>query len=153
MVLLRYCTDEDAPLIMAWNSQPAVQGGFYTLSKNPHPLTWEEHSQWWADTSHWTKLIIEYEGRPVGLIRISHLENWCPEIAISIGEVSLWGNEIGTEALRLVLRWLRFIGKEYVNTVVMKHNLRAISLFRRLDFEERGDAREGEIWFQKRLRY
>jgi len=51
----------------------------------------------------------------------------------------------------LALRWLRFIGKEYVNTVVMIRNLRAISLFRGLGFKEQGEARKGEVWTQKSL--
>lgn len=148
-VSLRRTRDPDKQLVKMWHSDPQVQAGFYSLSKSPRTLTTEEHDKWWRDTAHWTKFTILYEGKPVGLVRISHLENWCPEIALSIGYPKLWGLGIGRKALEISLRWLRFIGKEYVNTVIMKSNKRALRLFK--DFKQRGDARKGEIWVQKTL--
>ena len=156
IILLREATYADMPLVMAWHSNPIIQKGFYTLGKDPRPLNWEEHYEWWTlTTKDWKKFIVilveNNIAREVGIVRVSNLEDFCPNIGFTIGEVSLWGKGVGKQAVSLALDWLNSIGKKYVNTTVLTNNQRAVGLLEGLGFESRGEARKGEIWMQKKL--
>jgi len=138
---------------MSWHSHPEVYKGFYTIKK---PLIWEEHHRWWTlTTEYWKKfmvILVEKDiERPIGLIRIAPLEDFSPQIGFTIGEVSLWGNGYGKQAIHLVLQWLRENGYKHTHTSVLKSNTRAINLLEGLGFKKYGEARKGEFWFQRKL--
>ena len=89
--------------------------------------------------------------RPVGVLHISLLDYWSPEIGIIIGEVSLWNKGIGTEAFRLGIEWLKCRGYKYTSTTVPKTNHAMVRVLEKLGFHEDGTAREGERRFARRI--
>lgn len=153
MIYLRDATNADMALVLAWHSNPLVYEGFYSTNA---PIPWETHYRWFTETTkHWKKFIIALVendfARAIGIIRISPLESWSPEIGFTIGEVSLWGKGYGKKAIALSLEWMKEKGYKHIHTVVLKSNVRAIALLEGLGFEYLGEAKEGEIWLQKKL--
>jgi len=149
LIKLRNATEDDLELMMAWRSNPLVYQGFYQQMK---PLDWGEHLKWWQSRNKdWRTLIIEYEGRSIGVVTLGQLDHWNPEIGYYIGEVSLWGNGLGKQAVGLALDWLRSEGFEYTHTTVLKNNTRSMKLLKGLGFVVMGKAREGEVWMQRKL--
>ncbi len=148
-IYLRPLTEADRPLTMAWRSNPLVYQGCYTQKQ---PLTWEEHTQWIKSRNQdWRNFIVMYNDRPVGVITIAQLDHWQPEIGWYIGEVSLWGNGIGKEAVRLGLAYIRTQGKESCHTTIKESNERSLRLAQSLGFKIVGKAREGELWVNVKL--
>jgi len=156
MIFLRDTTINDAPLVMAWHSNPMIQSGFYTLGNEPRPLSWEEHHRWWTlTTKYWKKLMVvlvenDIE-RPIGIVRISPLEDFSPQLSFTIGEISLWGKGYGKEVVRLALEWLKEHGYKHTHTSVRKSNKRALGLLLSLGYVIIGEARKEEVWLQKKL--
>ena len=156
MLYLRESNTGDLALVLSWNSNATVQEGYFSLSKNPRPLTWEEHTEWWdSTTSHWKKfmvILVEDEiERPIGIVRISGLEDFSPQIWFTIGEVSLWGKGYGYKVGKLALDWLKKKGYNHTHISVLKSNKRALDLLSKLGYTEYGEAREGELWYQLKL--
>lgn len=148
-IKLRKATEDDLPLMMAWRSNPDIYQGFYIQKK---PLEWGEHLAWFRTrNSNWRTLIVLYEERPVGVITIEQLDHWSPEIGYYIGETSLWGKGVGTEAVKLTLDIIRGYGKEYVRADILDSNSRSIGIVTTLGFERLGSTREGGSWYQKKL--
>ncbi len=153
MLFLREANSDDTGLVMSWHSNPVIFSGFYTIRS---PLTWEEHYYWWTETTKtWKKfMVVLVENnipRTIGIVRISALEDFSPQTALTIGEISLWGKGYGKKALELGLQWLRDKGKKHTHTSIPDHNLRCIALYKGLGFERYGEAREGESWYQRKL--
>lgn len=146
---LRIATEDDLELMMAWRSNPLVFDGFYQQKK---PLEWNEHVAWFKSRNQdWRTFIIEHDGRDVGVVTIGQLDHWSPEIGYYVGEVSLWGQGVGRDAVREALEYLKSQGKDYCHTTVLTRNQRSLRLLTSLGFEEYGKAREGEVWLQKKL--
>jgi len=143
----------DEVLVMSWHSHPSVFKGFHTIRK---PLTFEEHHRWWTlTTKYWKKLMVvlvenDIE-RPIGIVRISPLEDFSPQIGFTIGEISLWGKGYGKKAVELALDWLREHGYKHTHTSVLKSNKRALNLLKTLGYGTIGEARKGEVWLQRKL--
>lgn len=153
MIYLREATESDLPLMMAWRSSPLVYEGFYQQTA---PLQWDEHVKWWKSrNSDWRTFIIvhvsSYHERPVGVVTIGQLDHWSPEIGYYVGEVSLWGQDIGEEAVGKALNWLKERGYQYCHTTVKMNNNRSVKLLWSLGFTMLGGAREGELWLTKSL--
>jgi RimJ/RimL family protein N-acetyltransferase len=139
----------DYELIIAWRSDPEIYQGFYSQERS---LTWDEHLQWLLSRNHdWREFLIWYEGRRIGVVTIGQLDHWNPEIGYLIGEKSLWGQGLGTKAVHLALDYLRAHNKEFCHTTVLNGNKRSIGLLKSLGFEYKMDARDDEIWMEKRL--
>ena len=133
---------------MELRSIPEVYAGFYSQKK---PLELKEHYRWWFSRNQdWRKFIIEIDGIRVGILNIGQLDHWSPEIGYAVHPL-YWGKGIGTQAVRLALEYLRKHNKEYCHTTVLKSNERSINLLKRLGFTYLGEARDDEIWMQKRL--
>lgn len=146
MIYLRKAQETDLPLILAWRSSPFVYQGFY-LQKEP--LMWCEHIAWFGSRNRdWRTFIIEYQDRGIGIVAIGQLDHWSPEIGYYIGEVSLWGQGLGKQAVRAGLSWLKEYGKEYCHATVLKDNNRSLGLLKSLGFKKVAEARRGEIWLQ-----
>lgn len=149
MLYLREATNPDLELIMAWRSNPLVYEGFY---QQVEPLKWEEHITWWESRNKdWREFIIVFNDRDVGVVTIGQLDHWNPEIGYFIGEVSLWGQGVGKEAVQSAMDWLKDKGYEYCHTTVLKSNSRSLNLLKGFGFQVLGDAREKELWLTKRL--
>ncbi len=155
MIYLRETNGGDEVLVMSWHSHPLIQQGFYSQCNN-RPLEWEEHHRWWTlTTKDWKKLmviLVENDiDRSIGLIRISSLEDFSPQIAFTIGEVSLWGKGYGTKAVELALEWLKDKGYKHTHTSIPKSNKRALALLKDLCYNIYGEARKGEVWLQRTI--
>ncbi len=148
-IRLRLLQKEEYPLTMAWRSNPDIYKGFYQQERT---LTWEEHLEWHnSRNSDWRNFIIMYDDRPVGIVTISQLDHWEPEIGFYIGETSLWGKGVGKEAVRLGLEYIKEQGKVSCHTTVLDNNERSMCLMKSLGFEVIGKAREGETWVTVRF--
>lgn len=149
MIYLREAKNSDLGLIMTWRNNPIVYEGFYQQNE---PLKWEEHLAWWKSRNKdWREFIVVSDERNIGAVTIGQLDHWNPEIGYFIGEVSLWGQGIGKEAVKLALKWLKNNGYEYCHTTVLKDNPRSLNLLKGLGFQVLGDARKGEVWLTKNL--
>ena len=149
MLYLREAKNSDLELLMAWRSNRLVYEGFYQQTE---PLKWEEHIAWWESRNKdWREFIIVFNERDVGIVTIGQLDHWSPEIGYFIGEVTLWGQGIGKESVKLALKWLKDKGYEYCHTTVLKDNQRSLNLLKGLGFQVLGDARKGELWLTKNL--
>lgn len=91
---LRPANVTDLELILAWRSDEKIYRHFRSQSE---PLNWEDHVSWFASRDPQRQdWIIEYQGRRVGSVNATP-DN---EIGIFIGEKSLWGEGVGTTALK-----------------------------------------------------
>ena len=82
--------------------------------------------------------------RKVGIVNFGQLDNWNPELNYYVGEISLWGQDIGKDAVSFALCWLRLHGYCQVHTTVKDGNERSINLLKSLGFALQGQARKGE---------
>lgn len=152
-MFLRFATQADYPLIMAWRSNPLIYSGFYSQKE---PLKWQEHIAWFASRpSSWRTFIIclveDSVERPIGGVTIGQLEYWEFEIGIYIGEVSLWGKGYGKRAVELALEYGKSEGKDYCRTTILDNNKRSIDMFTSLGFIRIADARNNESLYRKTL--
>lgn len=153
-ISLRLARESDLELMMAWRSQPAVYNGFFTQNA---PLTWEEHWNWYHTRGpHWRIYIIRVDDgktreRDVGVITVAQLEYWEPETGLYVGEVSLWGKHVASEALTQVLGILKDLGYKYTRTTILDSNEASKALYKSLGFYRLAEARLGESLYRKSL--
>jgi len=150
-IYLREVTEQDYELMLAWRNDKEISLGFYSQAEGK-TISWEEHLNWIESRNKdWRTFIIIYENRRIGVLTIGQLDHWCPEIGYYIGEKSLWGKGIVKAAIRLGLEHIKKNGKEYAHTTVKDDNIRSNRVLKSLGFEQTGEAREGETWYQKKL--
>lgn len=127
-VLLRLAASEDEEWLLYLQSQPQTRRFF----RDPAPPTASEHHRWMqrtlADPTR-TLLMIERDGRSVGMVRLDHLpdrksERRC-EISIAV-DPDHFGRGIASSALSLVRQL--YPGMEF-DAVVMSDNLASQALF------------------------
>lgn len=148
MITLRKATEDDLPFMFEGRNRPEVYAGFY---QQKEPLNWGEHRNWWRSRNQdWRTFIIEYDALPVGVLTMGQLDHWCPEIGYYVFP-EWWGQGIGRKAVRTAMDHLKSMGYEYCHTTVKKDNERSIMLLEALGFTLLGDARPGEVWYQKLL--
>jgi len=150
-VSLRKATNNDLELMLKWRNDLSISQGFYS-QRNGHVISWTEHIAWWQSRNQdWRTFIIEYKGKPVGIVTIGQLDHWSPEIGFYVGKTSLWNKGIGKKAVMFGLEYIRNYGREYAHTTVLNNNERSIRLLKGLGFEILGPARPGESWYQVKL--
>ena len=150
-VILRQASIGDLDLMFEWRNNPEVYQGLYTQSKENRPLSWTEHVVWWQSRNKdWRTFIIEYEGKPVGVVNIGQLDYWEPETGIYVNFGS-WGKGIAKRALELVLTLLKDMKYKYTRTTILNNNERSIRLYSSLGFKKIGEARPGESLYRKEL--
>lgn len=151
---LREANITDLPLMMAWRSNPLIYQGFYQQSS---PLVWEEHLSWFQSRNpDWRTFIIIYEHRAVGVVTIGQLDHWSPELGYYLGEISLWGKGLGTEAVGLGIKWIKEYAKTHrhitgLHTTILDDNIGSIKLIKKLGFVKGMKAREGETYWAREL--
>jgi RimJ/RimL family protein N-acetyltransferase len=151
-VTLREATRNDMALIFNWRNNPLVWQGLYTQLRENRPLKWNEHRHWWFSRHNWKIFIVQVEEiglRDVGYVNISQLDYWSPEIAVTIGETTLWGKGLGKRALLLAHEWLVGKGYKYAHTTILNNNNRSINLFTSLGYVKGPKSRLGESWYYK----
>lgn len=150
-VTLRPLAQADIPLLSRWFSDEEFQRRQWGAWRGPMSL--EEARGFWGrfqasdpqapDTALFA---IEHQGRTVGFANYRRLNatQSNADIGIGIGERSLWGQGIGTEALRLMIDHL--IGDRGLHRIrlhVAASNDRAIASYKKAGFELEGIERDG----------
>ena len=164
-LILKEATYQDLPLMMAWRSNELVYRGFY---KQQCPLNWDEHLAWFESrNSDWRTFIVLFKDwangwswapldRPIGVVTIGQLDHWNPEMGYYIGEISLWGKGVGTEAVRLGIEWVRGYASNYthvthIHTTIKDDNVGSIKIVKKLGFKKGMEARKGEHYWVRPL--
>ncbi|MDD5397532.1 MAG: GNAT family N-acetyltransferase [Dehalococcoidia bacterium] len=151
-VVLCPVTPNDYELILAWRNNRKINFGFYSQATG-HEISWEEHVAWLKSRNEdWLNFMIWFHGRRIGAVTIGNLDHWAPEIGYYIGEITLWGQGIGTEAVRNALYYLwSLCGKKWARTTIIDENAGSIRVCEKLGFKKIGPARPGESWYQTDL--
>jgi RimJ/RimL family protein N-acetyltransferase len=144
-VLLRPMTEDDWELILGINNDPEV--GYFTEEDDWMPHTLEQIQRIYRSISqHAVMFVIEFEGEPVGecwlqRMNVKRLLDEFPgrdlrRIDPAIGDRRLWGQGLGTEVLRLLVRFaFEQEGAEMVFGVdVGGHNPRSRRAFEKAGF-------------------
>lgn len=143
---LRATERSDLPLAVQYLNDPAVLMYFGL----PAPFSIEDEEAWYARMRQDDRVVnfaIEVEGRYVGgcgLFDINHVHRRA-EIGIFVGDQSVWGQGVGSDAMALVLGY----GFDYLNLHriylrVFAENARAIRVYERLGFQHEGRFRDAE---------
>lgn len=139
-------------LVLAWRLNPLVEEGINTPYR---AFSWQEHYTWWYSRHYWKCWIIQVTEddftRAVGWVALSQLDYWTPQIGFYVGEVSLWGQGVGRQAVLLGLEWLRQHGYIRVGTTVLKSNARSLNMLKGIGFTVLGEGRPDEWELQLSL--
>lgn len=155
-VILSKATEDDWDIMLKWRNDPEVMRGFYS-QKTGRSITRDEHTAWLKSRNQDCNIFLVCYGdeggylQRIGIIVLSQLDYWEPEIGIYIGEKSFWGKGIAKTALKQVLYLLKSNGYQYTRVSILDNNVRSINLFQRLGFVRIGDARPGESLFRLEL--
>jgi RimJ/RimL family protein N-acetyltransferase len=126
-VTLRQVRIEDLELMMAWRSNPRIYEHF---REQEGPLEWAEHIQWFATRPPERRdFVIEYQGRRVGVVAIAA----DGDVGTYIGEESLWGEGIATEALKIACDRME---DRNLQAQIHTDNERSRRLFEKCGFEQ-----------------
>lgn len=108
-IYLRPITADDTEIVVRWRNKPAVMGNFI----HRKPVSREEHENWLADKVY-KGLVHQFivcrneDDMPLGSVYLQHFEeeHKKAEEGIFIGEEQVYGKGIGTEAAKLMLRYV-----------------------------------------------
>jgi RimJ/RimL family protein N-acetyltransferase/O-antigen/teichoic acid export membrane protein len=81
---LRAATSADAELLLGWRNDPLIRA----VSRRPDPVAPEEHGRWLhgvLENPSRELFIAEYEGAPVGQVRLDRLDGSLWEISVALG--------------------------------------------------------------------
>ncbi len=106
--------------------------------------TEDELFQWWRHcvynlTENFIRLGIEYHGKIIGYADLLCINNNCAEIGITIGDSSLWGKAIGSNALIKLMKEAAE-NREITTFLAETHetNIRSQKMLEKLGFKEIG---------------
>lgn len=143
---LRAVERDDLPLAVVYLNDPEVLVWFGPLT----PMNMEDEIAWYERMRQDQSVVnfaIELDGRYVGgcgLINID-AQHRRAEIGIFVGDKTIWGKGVGSEAMRLVLGY----GFDYLNLHriylrAFPENQRAVGIYERLGFRHEGRFRDVE---------
>lgn len=97
-----------------------------------------------------------HDDRPIGVVNIGQLDYWSPEIGYFIGELSLWGKGLGTQAVQLGINWVQEYAETHkhithIHTTIKDDNKASIKLIKKLGFVKGMEARKGESYWTRLL--
>lgn len=137
---------EDANLIVAWRSDPANYRNFLS----PHPLTLEEHMNWFGrylkSSTRFDFVIIDPDGAKIGTVGLSGIGSQSCEVSYMIGDISARGRGYAKEALRAAsVLAFEVLGVEEVVAHVAEGNVASVKVAESVGFMAQGPvpAREG----------
>jgi len=137
-VMLRQAEPRDLELMLAWRSDGKI---YEHLKTQDEPLEWQEHVEWYGSRAPGREdYIIMNSGRRVGVVSITAES----DIVVYVGEKTLWGEGVGTEAVR---RLLARTEREQYWTVIYPENKASRRIFEKLGFEECGE-KDGLIRYE-----
>ena len=147
-MLLREMNKGDLPLVLAWRNNPLIYKGTYSQTE---PISWEEHEEWWDSRNKDHHSFMVMLDRPIGVIHISLLDYWSPEIGIIMGEPKLWNKGYGTLTFELGCEWLKERGYKWTSTTVLGSNKAMERILQKLGFKHTCEGRDGERRYAKKL--
>ncbi|NOZ27122.1 MAG: GNAT family N-acetyltransferase [Chloroflexi bacterium] len=148
-VRLRAITRDDLPRYTTWLNDPQVIEYF-----GPYrPWSLEDEEDWFTkqrtDPSVMNFAIDALEdGQHVGGCGLSHIDqrNRTAECGIFIGEKSRWGQGLGTDAMRALIRYgFQQLNLHRIYLRVYEENRRAIRAYEKVGFRIEGRWREAEF--------
>jgi UDP-4-amino-4,6-dideoxy-N-acetyl-beta-L-altrosamine N-acetyltransferase len=131
-IYLRPITVEDTDMVLSWrNKKEVVENYIYRK-----PITREEHLNWLATKVdkglvHQFIVCLKGDNRPVGSVYLQHFEeeNRKAESGIFMGEESIKGKGIGTEAVVLLKNYaFETLGLHKVMARVLAYNAASLRL-------------------------
>ena len=143
-VLLRPLASGDLRRPVKWFSDPQI---IRFLGRNT-PVTLAEEERWFRDYERRTDeqiFAIEVQDRHVGNLGLHKIDraHRKADIGIVIGEPNFWSIGIGTEAMRVALRYgFDVPGLNKISLDVLEYNSRAIRTYRKVGFQQEGIHRE-----------
>jgi UDP-4-amino-4,6-dideoxy-N-acetyl-beta-L-altrosamine N-acetyltransferase len=143
-VLLRPLVSGDLRRCVKWFSDPQI---IRFLGRNT-PVTFAEEEKWFRDYERRTDeqiFAIEVDGRHLGNLGLHKIDRTHrkADIGIVIGEPEYWSKGIGTEAMRVALRYgFDALGLNKISLDVLEYNARAIRMYERVGFQQEGVHRE-----------
>lgn len=146
-VRLREYRREDAPKAQAYINEPEIKR---LLGGAPFPLTlWDEEkfiAQQSARSDTYSFAIETIaDGHYIGGCGINALDwkNRVAEIGIFIGDKAYWNQGYGTDALKVLLRFVFYqLNLHKISLQVLSFNERAQKVYKRLGFIEEGRLRQ-----------
>jgi len=158
LLRLRPFVEAEVGLLFQWYSDPDVRHWSYFTEDPPGLATLEAHQERYAmirdDPSQFLWCIETRGGHPIGDLGLQEIQplQRRVDLAVSIGEKSYWGQGLGTEAVRLALR---FVFDEWgfrrVCLVVDRDNARAIRAYEKCGFVREGLLREHRLRYGRPL--
>ncbi len=137
---LRPATENDQRTIFEWRNQPFI----YERGSLQRPVSWDEHVAWFdaslARPGERLLLIVEIEGRPVGLVRFDRTRDTEATISVYLTQEHA-GRGLGSQAISRGCEALR--GRwdvRHVLACVREDNLAATKAFLRAGFIEAAPA-------------
>lgn len=144
-VEFRPATEGDLELLLAWRSHPDVYENFYVQSG---PLDWDEHVSWWNSRSARRDWIItvneDGRWRDVGIVNVSDLDTNFPKVGVYVGEVTLWGRGVASDAVEFAVEWLKSEEYSAAKARILDQAEASRRVFEKAGFERVGEARECE---------
>ncbi len=145
-IFLRYMTDEDTDLIVAWRNTDAVRSRFIYRGA----FTAEGHRAWirnMVETGKVVQMMIcdTKDERPLGSVYIRDIdrEHSRAEYGIFIGEASARGRGVGTAAAKLMLHYcFRQMGLHRIFLRALSDNQQAIRSYEKAGFTKEALLRE-----------
>ena len=155
-VRLRPLRDGDIARRAALGRSRAVARGFGEDLAADEPMTEpdaaDELSRRYGPGPHW--VIADGDDMFVGVVRLAPVDavNRSARLAVGILDPARLGQGIGTEAIRLVLRWgFEGLGLHRVSLTVVADNSRAVAAYTRCGFTTEGRFRDS-VWLGGRWR-
>lgn len=145
IVSIRKFKAEDIPDKVRWiNDENNNQFLHYDL-----PLKEENTTKWFENNKNRTDrydAVIEYNGKPVGIIGLLTIGNGEAEYYVTLGEGSLKGKGIAGKATKLLLEYaFKELKLDYVYLYTETENHPAQRLFEKMGFEKSGIAEKSAV--------
>ncbi|WP_279387456.1 GNAT family N-acetyltransferase [Rubrobacter taiwanensis] len=130
-VELAYSWDRD-PELAAWNGRSPINLSLGAARR--------DYLRRWRDRSVKT-FIIEVDGEAVGMATLYDFRHDSCEIGIKIGARSLWGRNLGTETVKLLVSYaFEELDLKAVRGSTLAHNRRMQRVFEKCGFELAGEG-------------
>lgn len=152
---------EELPLYARWWADPVVCYGFCSEPRSLDELrqAFPEAEDDARGYGHWMEFVIEVQGRPAGLIWLSHhdLETGTCLMGILIGESRHRLRGIGRQAIRLLAGWaFEMLGLRRIDLIVRDDLVPAIRCYeaagaRLSEIETHVSLWEGEVVLLRRM--
>lgn len=140
-IAYRPATEGDLELMLAWRSNPEIYRNLYSQDQ---PLEWGDHIEWWesrVNQRDWIIMIHDRDRwRSIGVVNLTDLDTDLPELGVWIGEVSLWGNGLATEAIEFAIDWLREQDYTEARARILDQNEASKRVFEKNGFYHSGPA-------------